>query len=1003
MSLVLTFIAAVCVSLLATLAIAASPAPLPEVIDVIVVPPVTGPGEPVTVEANVHNPLEGDADFSVVVLVDDVPEQEQTVRLPAGATRTLRFTVIRSEPGAHVVRVGTQATTFQVLSPQIIVQDLIIEPAFATPGQPVILRATVINLGAAPGIFEVPLTVNGALMEFRSGLLKAGQSKTVAFQVTDQASGSYTALMGGLPGSFTVASPSFEVILRPTIGISRITTSASNASGANIPVTGDSLTLSTSSDSLEVTLPAAIPPRQLLGEFFDLVSGITYKDSSLVIPLRDLAYKEVARLEVTSPGVTGLGDEVRVSSTDVRLIIPTTPLRLPASTLPLESLAFGLDIPVRGLVLDMPLRFTPGLRPAEETVADMELAAREQGLTIAQVLGAATIEAPIGNPDVPEGTATAAFSAPSSWVESVSVSNIGIIHVDSNGNVELSPIVETLPANGQTILKARFGKASGTFVLVQLDQGGAVGIDAVVLPSPVTVLDTPVEVVALVNTFEGTSDTTNAILRINNGPVAVSQVQSLGDGSGVATFFVTVGSPGTHNLDIEGAKGQLSAGLKDVASDAQVFRFNVSQEKATPGQLVEVIANVGNVGPTTIVPDLIITVNGAPTEQLHLAIPGGEFVETVFGLTVNQRGVYNVALLNALSTVTVTTEPTPASFQVTDLEVRPLTVEPGEPVTVMFTVTNSGEQPGIYAARGYLNGREDIRQQLEVDGLTRLPVSISVVPSGEGIFTLEVAGLRRDFVVVSSRQRSDLALETINIDPQTVAGSDPVTVSVKLRNRSNQEATGIVTVLVNDQQVIQREVRVGPSGNSVETFVLSQATPGLYLVEVRQGASPEVATDVLRGEFLVTRERTPASWEIARLEVVPQPVGDGEPITVNFLVSNLGQQSGDLSVIVSIDGVPEVERVVQVGPETTQQISLPLAGRAEGTYTVDVNGVTTPFTVSALSQEPGLTITTTPPAVVAENSQNGWLLAITASVVLAALVGGGYGLFRWRRTRVSAE
>ena len=121
-SLVLTITVTVCVSLLAALAIAASPAPSPDVIDVNVVPLVTGPGEPVTVEASVHNPLESDADFSVAVLVDDVPEQEQTVRLPAGATRTVRFIVTRSEPGPHVVRVGTQATTFQVLSPQIVVE-----------------------------------------------------------------------------------------------------------------------------------------------------------------------------------------------------------------------------------------------------------------------------------------------------------------------------------------------------------------------------------------------------------------------------------------------------------------------------------------------------------------------------------------------------------------------------------------------------------------------------------------------------------------------------------------------------------------------------------------------------------------------------------------------------------------------------------------------------------------------------------------------------------------
>ena len=343
------------------------------------------------------------------------------------------------------------------------------------------------------------------------------------------------------------------------------------------------------------------------------------------------------------------------------------------------------------------------------------------------------------------------------------------------------------------------------------------------------------------------------------------------------------------------------------------------------------------------------------------------------------------------------TEPIPASFQVTNLRTEPSTADPGQPVTVTFTLRNSGELEGSYLARVFLDKREEERREIPVGGLTSLPVTFTLQPHGEGIFTVVVGDERRDFVVVSPRQRSDLVLETISIEPPTVAGGEQVVATVNIRNRATTSASGVLTVLVNEEMVAEREITVEARGRTQESFLLSGDTPGLYQVEVRQGVAPDVVTDVLKGEFLVTRKQSPASWEISRLEVTPQPARPGEPIAVGFLLSNLGQQEGELTVAVEVDGVQEVEKTMRVEPQTTRQVTFALKGRPEGTYVVAVNGTEVRFTVVGVAEETPV-VGVTPTEVASEQGGPPWGFVVVVAVLLVVLAGVVYGLLGRRRT-----
>ena len=974
------------------LASAASLAPSLEVIDVTVTSLAVSPGEPVMVEANVHNPSDQEAEFSVVLLVDEVPEEERLVRLPAGAIQTLRFTVVRSEPGAHAVRVGPHAATFQVLSAQFLVRDLSIDPPVVTPGEPISMRATVENIGAAPGMFQVPLTIDGELVDVRSGLLPVGLSRVVSFETAAEISGSYTVLLGDVPGAFTVVSPTFDIRIPSSIGISLPTTIGTDVDGASLAITGDVVTLSTASDAAEVILPVGLSPGEKLASFRDSVSGIAYDGTTLRIPLRDAVYREVARLELTPGLVTGQETTVRFVAEGLLLVVPDTPLQFPPSTALVEPVSFSIEVALAGLTLDAPLRLTPGLRPAQESLARVELEARVRSRTVAQVVALATVEAPTSVSEEQGIVAMVAFGVPSSWLESVDAESLEVALIGESGAVELSPVSETVSEGTQTFLRSEVSQGQGTFVLVVLSEGDPPKISQVVLPEPVAVAGVPVEIRAFVEAAPA-----NAVLRVKGEPVAVEPVRLLEDGSRAAVFYLAVDAPGVYPLAVEGVGAELTAGLRDVTGYAQVFQLSISPQEAAPGETVDVRATVGNVGPRAVVSEAILLVNGAPIERRLLAISSGGTAEVHLDLTRSREGVYKVELLNARGEFTLATEPTPASFQVTDLRTDPSTADPGQPVHVTFTLKNSGELEGTYLARAFLDKREEERREIPVGGLTSLPVTFTLQPQGEGIFTVEVGDERRDFVVVSPRQRSDLVLETLSIEPPTVAGGEQVVVTVNVRNRATIAASGVLTVLVNEEIVAERELAVEARERTQETFSISGDTPGLYQVEVRQGVALDVVTDVLKGEFLVTRKQSPASWEISRLEVTPQPARPDEPIAIGFLLSNLGQQAGELTVTVEVDGVQEAEETMVVGPQTTRQVTFALTGRPEGAYVVAVNGTEVRFTVVSVAEETPVAVVT-PTEVASEQGRPPWGFVVVVAVLLVVLAGAVYGLLGRRRT-----
>lgn len=85
--------------------------------------------------------------------------------------------------------------------------SLVISPTEVAPGEKVNVSVSVANTGALEGSYTVVLKVNGVKEAEKSVTVAAGKSQDVSFTVAREDAGSYSVVVDGLSGTFTVVAP----------------------------------------------------------------------------------------------------------------------------------------------------------------------------------------------------------------------------------------------------------------------------------------------------------------------------------------------------------------------------------------------------------------------------------------------------------------------------------------------------------------------------------------------------------------------------------------------------------------------------------------------------------------------------------------------------------------------------------------------------------------------------------------------------------------------------
>ena len=144
-------------------------------------------GESITASATVRNSGGATGTYRVALTIDGVEVDSKEVTLAPGETETITFTITKNVSGTFTIGIGGLTENLKVRTPaQFEVFNLTFSPGEVVEiGHPVVVSATVKNVGDLEGTYTVELKINGETQETKEIWLAGGASETVSFTVTE--------------------------------------------------------------------------------------------------------------------------------------------------------------------------------------------------------------------------------------------------------------------------------------------------------------------------------------------------------------------------------------------------------------------------------------------------------------------------------------------------------------------------------------------------------------------------------------------------------------------------------------------------------------------------------------------------------------------------------------------------------------------------------------------------------------------------------------------------
>lgn len=130
------------------------------------------------------------------------------------------------------------------------------------------------------------------------------------------------------------------------------------------------------------------------------------------------------------------------------------------------------------------------------------------------------------------------------------------------------------------------------------------------------------------------------------------------------------------------------------------------------------------------------------------------------------------APLAHLTTFAIISEPEPAAFSVSSLNITPKEVTPGEAVSISIMVTNSGGSEGNYSAALKINGVLEATKSLSVAAGESKPLTFTVTKADRGVYTVLLEGFSGTFKV-AGLVTPPPTTETPGVEEPTPAPTEP--------------------------------------------------------------------------------------------------------------------------------------------------------------------------------------------------------------------------------------
>ena len=459
--------------------------------------------------------------------------------------------------------------------------------------------------------------------------------------------------------------------------------------------------------------------------------------------------------------------------------------------------------------------------------------------------------------------------------------------------------------------------------------------------------------------------------RING---VLTELRSLivpGNGSIPVDFVFEPPAEGTYTVEVTDPDEVVAPVRGEITAAVPLEPFNpffefreITPLQAQPNEQITFTFDVTNFGEVGDEITAVLLLNGVEISRQE-----GIFIDTlaiepvVFTITAPEEvGEYTLAIQDTNLTGTFTVLPVIAepTVRIRSLDVVPSSLLVGGDVTVSVEIQNtSSELP----ATGQL--------VLNVDGVVFEERDVTLA-AGEirtetftidrpdvGSHTVEIEGLPATFEVTEERVVERPAIlnlvAPLTVSPREVDPGDTVTVSVTIRNEGDLPGATTLIFRVNSVEVDRTDVQVQGQGEVTRQFQVTQDEGGEYAVDVQ--AVQGVDVKLLEDSFTV-RARPEAKLELKRpVTVTPGTVISGEPVTISVLVTNEGNIEGTVPVRLLIDGALIDTQDVTLGAgESTRVVFADVVEPGVGDHAVEVNGLSTQFTVTAAAAAGGFPI-----------------------------------------------
>jgi DMSO/TMAO reductase YedYZ molybdopterin-dependent catalytic subunit len=181
-----------------------------------------------------------------------------------------------------------------------------------------------------------------------------------------------------------------------------------------------------------------------------------------------------------------------------------------------------------------------------------------------------------------------------------------------------------------------------------------------------------------------------------------------------------------------------------------VAGLSVSPEEIYIGEGAVISVLLVNSGDLAGTYEAILKINRVITETQVVEVAGNDSATVIFYIVGQASGTYQIAVgegSGILVVLEIPEEPTPASFNVSSMEISADEIDVGEEITITIMVDNAGETEGVYKVVCKINGVVVDEKEITLAGGSKEPVVFTLSMDEAGSKIIEVNGLTIGLVV----------------------------------------------------------------------------------------------------------------------------------------------------------------------------------------------------------------------------------------------------------------